>query len=347
MTGKSLLEIAEERVLIVAELSANHGQNLDIAVKSIQAAKEAGADAVKLQTYTPDTITIKSDKSYFRINQGTIWDGTTLYDLYERAYTPWEWHSKLKSVAEDLGMVCFSAPFDKSAVDFLEALSMPAYKIASMEVVDIPLIRYVASKGKPVIVSTGIATESEIVEAVQTCREAGNNQIAILKCTSEYPTPLVDVNLNTIPDMRSRFNTMVGVSDHTLGIEVPIAAVAVGARIVEKHFILDKSIGGPDASFSMEKGEFKRMVDSIRMTEQALGQSTYELSDRARRSREHSRSLFVVEDMKKGELFSEKNLRSIRPGFGLHPRYYDSIIGRKALLDISRGTPLSWEMISE
>jgi len=332
-------------VFIVAEISANHRQEFDLAVKTIRAAKHVGADAVKLQTYTPDTITLRSKSKYFRIRQGTIWDGKTLYDLYEKAYTPWEWQPKLKKIAEDLGLVCFSSPFDKSSVDFLEKMNVPAYKVASFEITDIPLIEYIASKRKPIIISTGIATVSEIREAILACKRAGNKQIALLKCTSSYPTPLEEVNLKTIPDMKKRFKTVVGISDHTLGIFIPCAATVLGAKIVEKHIILDKKIGGPDAAFSLEPGEFHKMVRAVREVERALGSVTYTLSSRAKKNREFSRSLFVVLDMKKGEIFAEENVKSIRPGFGLPPKHYKQILGKKAASDIKRGTPLSWKLI--
>lgn len=330
---------------IVAELSANHNQNFDNAVKLIKEAKKAGADAVKLQTYTPDTITINCSNEYFQIKQGTIWDGRTLYDLYKEAYTPWEWQPKLKEIAENEGLICFSAPFDKTAVDFLEKMNVPAYKVASFEITDIPLIEYIASKGKPVIISTGIATLADIEEAINACKRMNNDQIVLLKCTSEYPSPLEEINLKTIPNMIEIFKTIVGLSDHTLGISVPVAAVALGAKIIEKHFTLSRSIGGPDAAFSLEPEEFSQMVKSIREVEKALGDVSYELSDKSMKSREFSRSLFVVNDVKEGEIFTEENVRSIRPGFGLHPKYYKYILGKKAAKDIDKGTPLNWDLI--
>ena len=333
-------------IFIIAELSANHLQKFDNAVKLIKAAKEAGADAVKLQTYTPDTITIDCDNEYFQIKQGTLWDGKTLYQLYKEAYTPWEWQLKLKEIAESEGLICFSSVFDKSAVDFLEEINVPAYKIASFEITDIPLIEYVASKGKPVIISTGIATLSDIEEAVNACKRMGNNQIALLKCTSAYPAPLEDVNLRTIPNMASTFKTVVGLSDHTLGISVPIASVALGACIIEKHLTLDRSLGGPDAAFSLEPSEFKAMVKSVREVEKALGEVSYNLTEKMKKSRELSRSLFVIKDIKAGEVFTEENVRSIRPGYGLHPRYLKNILGKKAAKDIKNGTPLNSDLIS-
>lgn len=343
--------IAERQVgtelptFIIAELSANHNQDFETAVATIRAAKTAGADAIKLQTYTPDTITVRSDKTYFKINQGTIWDGKTLYDLYQEAYTPWEWQDKLKKVAESEGLVCFSTPFDKTAVDFLEKIHVPAYKIASFEITDIPLIEYVASKGKPVIISTGIATLSDIEEAVNACRRVGNEQIALLKCTSQYPAPVEEANLNTIPNMAETFNVVVGISDHTMELAVPIAAVALGARIIEKHFILDRSIPSPDAAFSLNPEEFRQMVNAVRQAERSLGKVSYELSEKVRRSREHSRSLFAVKDIKAGEALTEENIRSIRPAYGLAPKYLKDVLGRKASVDIPMGTPLRWNLI--
>lgn len=330
---------------IIAELSANHQQKFELAVDTIKAMKKAGADAVKLQTYTPDTITIDSDNEYFQIKQGTIWDGKSLYQLYQEAYTPWEWQPKLKEIAKELGIICFSSPFDKSAVDFLEKMDVPAYKIASFEITDIPLIEYVALKGKPVIISTGIAELCDIEEAVDACKRMRNDRIALLKCTSAYPAPLEDVNLKTIPNIADTFKTVVGLSDHTLGISVPVAAVALGAKIIEKHFILDRNLGGPDAAFSLEPGEFKAMVDAVRSVEKALGEVSYELTEKMKRSREFSRSLFVVQDVKAGEVFTEENVRSIRPGFGLHPRHLKDFIGRRAKCEVKKGTPMSWDMV--
>jgi len=329
---------------IIAELSANHLQKYDNAVKLIKAAKEAGADAIKLQTYTPDTITIDCNSEYFQIKQGTLWDGQTLYELYKKAYTPLEWQPKLKKIAEEENLICFSSVFDKTAVDFLEGINVSAYKIASLEITDIPLIEYVASKGKPIIMSTGIATLSDIEEAVNVCKRMGNEQIALLKCVSAYPTPLEDVNLRTIPNLADTFKTVVGLSDHTLGISVPIASVALGACIIEKHLTLDRSLGGPDAAFSLEPEEFKAMVKSVREAEKALGEVSYDLTEKMKKSREFSRSLFVAKDMKAGETFTKENVRSIRPGYGLPPKYLKEILGKQATQDIKKGTPLSWEL---
>ncbi len=333
-------------VLIVAELSANHQQKFDIAAKTLEAMKNAGADAVKLQTYTPDTITLNCDRACFQIKQGTLWDGTTFHKLYQEAYTPWEWHPKLQEIAHSLGLIFFSSPFDPTAVDLLTQLNVPAYKVASFEITDIPLIEYMASKQKPMIISNGIATLSDLELAVAACHRMGNHDIAILKCTSSYPAPLEEANLRTIPNLRETFGTIVGLSDHTLGSSVSIASVALGARIIEKHFILDKSLGGPDAAFSMEPTEFKQMVDSIRMVEKALGKVSYELSPKVQKSREFSRSLFVVQDMEQGQIFSRDNIRSIRPGFGLHPQYLPTILGKRAATAIAKGTPLAWTMVA-
>lgn len=330
---------------IIAELSANHKQDIEIAKDTIYAMKESGADAVKLQTYTPDTITLDCNNGYFQIKQGTIWDGKTLYQLYQQAYTPWEWHYELKELAEKRGLVFFSTPFDKTAVDFLEELNVPAYKIASFEITDTPLIEYTASKGKPMILSTGIATLSDIQLAKEACKKAENDQIIILKCTSAYPSPLEEANLKTIPNMAQAFDCIVGLSDHTLGISVPIAAVALGAKVIEKHFILSNDIDSPDKAFSLKPEEFQQMVKSIREIEKALGKVTYELSDKIKKSREFSRSLFAVKDIKAGEALSEENIRSIRPGYGLHPKYLKEIISKKARTYIKKGTPLDWSLI--
>ena len=338
--------IGEDKpAFIIAELSANHMNDFDIAVKTIEAMANAGADAVKFQTFTPDTITIDCDNEYFQIKQGTVWDGQVLHELYEDAYMPWDWQPKLKKIAEDLGLIVFSSPFDKTSVDFLEDMDVPAYKIASFEITDIPLIEYVAGKGKPIIISIGIASLDDIELAVNACKGVGNDKISLLKCTSSYPAPLDEINLNTIPDIKDRFGVVVGLSDHTLGGEVSTAAVALGANIIEKHFILDRNMGGPDSEFSMEPHEFKQMVDSIRNIEKALGTVSYELSDKMKSNREFSRSLFVVEDMKKGDIVTVNNVRSIRPGFGAHPKYLDNILGKKVIKDLKKGTPLNLDFI--
>lgn len=334
----------DKRVFIVAELSANHNGSLKNALDTIKAAKEAGADAIKLQTYTADTITLDCDNDYFKIKQGTLWDGKRLYDLYKEAYTPWEWHKELFSCAKSLGLICFSTPFDFSAVDFLEELNNPIYKVASFEITDIPLIRYIAKKQKPIIISSGIAELADIELAIKTCYDAGNDDVTLLKCTSSYPTPLKEANLITIPDMAKRFGVKVGLSDHTLGITAPIVAVSLGAKVVEKHFILDRRMGGVDASFSLEPQEFKAMTKAIREAESLLGCVSYELSPKVKSSRELSRSLFVVEDIAEGEELTSANIRSIRPGFGLHPKYYDEVLGKRATKSIKRGTPLEFGM---
>lgn len=335
----------DEKIFVIAELSANHGHDINIAKKTIKAAKESGADAIKIQTYTADTLTIDCDNEYFKLDSGTIWDGRTLYDLYSEAYTPWEWQRELMEYANSLDLIFFSTPFDKTAVDFLEELNVPLYKVASFEIMDIPLIEYIASKGKPVIISTGVATLSDIEEAVNACKRMGNDQIILLKCTSSYPAKIEDANLNTIPNMKETFGVEVGLSDHTLGITVPIVSIALGARVIEKHFILDKSIGGPDASFSLEPNEFKQMVEAVRDAEKALGKVDYSMNEKKKNSRIFGRSLFVVKDIKAGETFTEENVRSIRPSYGLAPKYFNEIINRKAATDIARGTPLSWDKV--
>jgi len=332
------------KVFMIAELSANHNQSFDTAVKTIIAAKKSGADAIKIQTYTPDTITLNCKNDNFKITRG-IWDGMYLYDLYKEAYTPWDWQPELKRIAEGEGLIFFSTPFDLTAVDLLESMDVPAYKIASFEIFDIPLIEYVAKKQKPVIISTGLAEIEDIELALKTCREAGNDQIALLKCTSSYPAPVEEANLLTIPDMAERFKTIVGLSDHTIGDAVPIASVALGARIIEKHFIIDRKIGGPDSTFSMEPEEFRKMVDTIRNVEKSLGKVEYTLTDDARKTKEHSRSLFVVKDVNMGEKFTTENIKSIRPGYGLHPKFYKEILGKKSKVDLKTGTPLNWQYI--
>ncbi len=332
---------------IVAEMSGNHNMDFDRAVEIMKAAKEAGADAVKIQTYTADTITLDCDDPCFQITQGTLWDGVTLHKLYQTAYTPWEWQPRLKRMAEDMGLLLFSSPFDFTSVDFLEDMYVPAYKIASFEITDIPLIRKVARLGKPVILATGIARLADIELAVQTCREEGNEQVILLKCCSAYPTPYEDVNLRTIPNLAQTFQCLAGLSDHTMGTAVATGAVALGARMVEKHMTLRRSDGGPDAAFSMEPGEFREMVDNIRILEKALGKVTYELSEKQDREREHSRSLFVAQDMKAGDTFTPENLRSVRPADGLHTRYYEQLLGRKITRDARLGTPLAWDLVGE
>ena len=332
------------KTFIVAELSANHGHKLDVALESVRAAKEAGADAVKIQTYTADTITLNCDSDDFKV-KGTLWDGRTLYDLYKEAYTPWEWHQAIFDEAKKCGLICFSTPFDKTAVDFLEDLGNPIMKIASFEITDIPLIEYAAKKGKPMVISTGIAMLEDIELAVKTCKDAGNNDITLLKCTSSYPAPIEDANLMTMVDMKQRYGVKVGLSDHTTGYDVAVAAVALGATLVEKHFILDRSIGGPDATFSMEVGEFASMVKSIRNVEKAIGEVKYPTEPSMIKGREFCRSLYVAEDVKAGEVITERNVRSVRPGFGLPPVYLSDLLGKIAKYDLSRGERFTKEMI--
>jgi len=346
MTNSSILN-KDNSCFIIAELSANHGGDLEIAKETIRAAKRAGADAIKLQTYTADTITLNVKTDDFKIKQGTFWDGQYLYDLYLDASLSWEWHKPLFEVANEEGLICFSSPFDKTAVDFLETLNVPAYKIASFEITDIPLIEYVASKGKPVIISTGIAGLEDIELALAACRKAGNNDITLLQCTSAYPAAPEDANLLTIPDMKKRFKVVVGLSDHTMGIEGPVVAVALGAKVIEKHFILNKSVGGPDAHFSLDEPEFKQMVDAVRITEKMLGKVDYELDAKKLKSREFSRSLYIAEDVKKGEVLTEKNVRSVRPGYGMHPKFYKEVLGKKINQDVVKGTPLNKNMVSD
>ncbi|MCU4177470.1 pseudaminic acid synthase [Carboxylicivirga sp. N1Y90] len=332
-----------QHTLIIAELSANHGHDKSIAIETVRAAKRAGADAIKIQTYTADTLTINCDNECFTI-KGGLWDGRTLYDLYTEAYTPWEWHKEIFETAKEEGLLCFSTPFDKTSVDFLEQFDPPYYKIASFEIQDIPLIEYTASKGRPIIMSTGIAELEDVELAVKTCRDVGNNDITLLKCTSSYPAPIEEANLATIKDLKDRFDVKVGLSDHTLGIVTPLVAVTLGAKVIEKHFILDNSIGGPDASFSLDEQQFSEMVKQVRQVEKTIGKVSYELTDKVKESRKFSRSLFVVKDIKEGEEFTEENVRSIRPGYGLHPKYFSRIIGTTAEKDFSAGSPLKLDL---
>jgi pseudaminic acid synthase len=330
---------------IIAEISANHNGSIDIAIETIKAAKKAGADCVKFQTYTADTITLNHKSDHFKITQGTIWDGKYLYDLYKEAFTPWDWHEELFRICADEGLEFFSSPFDKTAVDFLESLNVPAYKIASFEITDIPLIEYVASKMKPIIISTGIANIEDIKLALEACKKLGNNDVAFLKCTSSYPAPLDQANLLMIKDLSHKFDVISGISDHTMGSLAPIVSVVLGGKIIEKHFILDKSIGGPDSSFSMDQNEFKDMVDSIRAVESSLGIIDYNLTDNQLKSRELARSLFAVENIAAGEDITHKNVRSIRPGHGLHPKYLNHIIGSKIKKNILKGTPIDFSFL--
>lgn len=333
------------RTFIVAELSANHNQDLTVALETISAAAEAGADAIKLQTYTPDTITFPGDSDVFKVNSGSVWDGRTLYDLYSEAYTPWEWHAELFEHARDLGLICFSSPFDPTAIDLLESLDAPAYKVASFEITDIPLIEQMAATGKPMIISTGVALDDDIERALAACTSAGNDQVLLLKCTSSYPAEIGEANLLTMVDMRRRYGTLVGLSDHTTGHAVAAAAAALGACFIEKHLILDRRIGGPDSGFSLEPNEFAELVRAVRDTEDALGKVTYELSPGSMSSRQFVRSLFVVADVRAGDLVTSENVRSIRPGNGLPPGELPALIGRIFARDVSAGTPLAWDQI--
>lgn len=332
------------QTLIIAELSANHGHKIETALETVKAAKRAGADAIKIQTYTADTITIDSQKDDFVI-KGGLWDGYYLYQLYQEAYTPWEWHKAIFDEAKKIGITCFSTPFDKTAVDLLESLDNPIYKIASFEITDIPLIKYVASKGKPIIISTGIATIEDIELALETCYSEGNHDVTLLKCTSAYPASIEDANLMTIQDMRERFGVKVGLSDHTLGSDVALAAVALGAEIVEKHFIIDRSIGGPDCEFSMNKEEFATMVKSIRNVEKALGVVEYPTDPSKIKGRQFCRSLYVAEDIEAGGVITKENVRSVRPGYGLHPKYLEKIIGKYVNVRLYKGERLRIENI--
>lgn len=334
-------------VFIVAELSANHGHRLETALESVRAAARAGADAVKLQTYTADTITLKCSAPDFVVKGTALWDDRTLYDLYEEAFTPWEWHKALFEEAEKCGIRCFSTPFDSSAVDFLESLGNPIYKIASFEITDIPLIEKAASKGKPMVISTGIATPEDIELAINACRACGNSDITLLKCTSAYPAPVEDANLKTMADMQERFGVKVGLSDHTMGSDVALAAVAMGACMLEKHFILDRSIGGPDAAFSMQADEFASLCTAVRNVEKAIGTVNYPEDISSIRGRQFSRSLYVAEDMRKGDLINGRNVRSVRPGYGLHPKYLKDLIGRRVNRDLQAGTRFSLDFVDQ
>lgn len=329
---------------IIAEMSANHLMNYERAKTIVRMAKEAGADAIKLQTYTADTITINCDTEPFRL-EGGLWEGETLYSLYQKAYTPWEWQQDLFDYATELGIDCFSSPFDPTAVDFMEEIEMPAYKIASFEINDIPLIHKVAGTGKPVIISTGVAHLEDIERALQACEEEKNRNVILLKCASAYPCPYEDMNLRAIELMRNTFDCIVGLSDHTLGSEVALGAVALGAKVVEKHVTIKRTDGGPDGAFSMEFDEFAAMVGQIRNLEKALGKATFKLTNNQEDSRTCMRSLYITEDVKQGEILTEKNVRSIRPSGGLHTMYYDQVIGKRARKNLDKGTPLSWDLI--
>jgi len=330
-------DLQKDGTFIIAEMSANHGGDIDIAKETIRVAKECGADAIKLQTYRADTLTLDCDKDDFIIKGGTLWDGRKLYDLYKEAYTPWEWHKELFEYAREIGIDIFSSPFDKSAVDFLEQFNPSAYKIASFEITDYELVRYTASKMRPIIISTGIATIDEIQDVVDICKDEGNSSIILLKCTSAYPAPLEDANLKMIPNIKETFGVEVGFSDHTIGSTAPIMAIALGAKVIEKHFIIDKSIGGADAKFSMDRDEFTDMIKAIREAEKLLGKIDYSMGEKKRKSRQFARSLYVAKDIKRGEVFTEENIKSVRPSFGMHPKYLRNILGQVATRDYSFG----------
>ena len=329
----------------IAEMSGNHNMDVERAVAIVRAAKEAGADAIKLQTYTADTITLNCDDPCFRLEQDALWDGMILHKLYQEAYTPWEWQPKLKKIADELGIILFSSPFDLTSVDFLEELDVPAYKVASSEINDIPLLTKIAKTGKPIIISTGIAYMEDIERALRTCKEAGNENVILLKCSTAYPAPYEEINLKTIPNMAETFDCIAGLSDHTMGSAVAGAGVAVGAKVIEKHLTLRRSDGGVDSAFSMEPEEFKEMVDNVRIIEKALGKVTYELTEKQEKSRKYSRSLFVAQDMKAGDVFTPENLRSVRPGCGLHTKYYEELLGKRISKDAKLGTPMSWDLV--
>ena len=337
-------DLETDGVYIIAELSANHNGSIEVAKETIKAAKEIGANAIKLQTYTADTLTLDCDKEDFIIKGETLWDGAKLYDLYKEAYLPWEWHEELFAYAREIGIDIFSSPFDKSAVNFLEQFNPSAYKIASFEITDYELIRYTASKMKPIIISTGIATIDEIQDAVDICREVGNDEIILLKCTSAYPAKLEDANLKTIPNLAETFGVVAGFSDHTLGTTAPVVATTLGAKVIEKHFILDKSIGGADADFSLDKAEFAQMIQAVRDAEKLLGKVDYSITEKKKKSRQFSRSLYVAEDIKEGDIITEKNVRSVRPGYGLHPKYLKDVLGKKTVKNLEKGTALKMEM---
>lgn len=338
--------LQKDGTYIIAELSANHNGSLQTALETIKAAKEAGANAIKLQTYRADTITLNCKSEDFMINGGTLWDGKNLYELYQEAYTPWEWHEELFEFARSLDIDIFSTPFDKTAVDFLEQFSPNAYKIASFEITDYELVRYTASKQKPIIISTGIATIDEILDVVNICKSVGNENIILLKCTSEYPAPLEEANLKTISNMKETFGVEVGFSDHTIGSTAPIVAISLGAKVIEKHFIIDKSIGGADCEFSMDKKDFTLMVKAIRDTEKLIGIVDYSLNEKRKKQRRFCRSLYISKDIKEGEIFTKENIKSVRPGYGLHPKYLNEIMGKVAEKDYKFGDRLNMQWIN-
>ena len=335
----------ESPVFIIAELSANHNGSIDTAIETVKAAKRAGANCIKLQTFTADTITLDSKKEDFKISQGTLWDGQYLHDLYKTTHLPWEWHEKIMEVAKEEDLICFSSPFDPTSIEFLESLNVPAYKIASFEITDIPLIELAASKGKPVIISTGIAEQEDIELALDACKRMGNNDIALLKCTSSYPAPIDEANMSMVKDLAERYDVISGLSDHTMGSTVPVVATALGAKIIEKHFILDRSIGGADASFSMNEAEFTAMVKAVREAESAVGVISYNLTEKQKKGKDFARSLYIVEDMEAGDIITKENVRSIRPGFGMHPKFFKDVLNKKVVADLEKGTPLKVSFI--
>ena len=331
--------------MIIAEMSANHDCDIEIAKETIRAAKRAGADAIKMQTYTPDTMTLNCQNDDFKVQGGTLWDGRYLHELYQKASLPWEWHKELFDLAKSEGLICFSTPFDISAVDFLEELDCPIYKIASFEIADIPLIEYVAKKQKPIIMSTGIANYEDIKLAIETCRNVGNNDITILKCTSSYPAPINEANLKMMKRFSDDFEVKVGLSDHTMGNLLPILSIAMGATVIEKHFKLNDNVGGADASFSINEKDFKNLVDQVRLAESAMGIETYELTDKQISGKRYGRSIYISNDVKKGEILTEDNIKCVRPGLSLHPRHYNNILGKKVKNDFDKGSRIKLEDI--
>lgn len=341
-----MLQVCDDKPFIIAEMSGNHNQSLERAMKIVEAAAETGVDAIKLQTYTADTMTIDKDTDEFFIaDKDSLWQGESLYNLYKKAYTPWEWQEKIFRHAEELGLICFSTPFDNTSVDFLEGIGCPIYKIASFENIDLPLIRKVAKTGKPIIASTGMASVAELDEMVRTAKENGCEDLTLLKCTSSYPATPEGTNLRTIPHMKELFNCKVGLSDHTLGIGAAVASIALGATVIEKHFTLSRADGGVDSAFSLEPEEMKLLVRECNTAYQALGGVRYNTQAQEKKSLQFRRSLYIVEDMKKGDILTKKNLRSIRPGLGLAPKYYDVLLGKKVNQDIVKGTAVSWDII--
>jgi pseudaminic acid synthase len=330
-----------KKCLIIAELSANHDGDIKIAKETIRAAKRAGADAVKIQTYTSETLTLDCKTDDFKVQGGTLWDGRYLHELYKDASLPWEWHKELFDLAKKEGLICFSTPFDNSAVDLLEELNCPIYKIASFEIADIPLIEYVAQKQKPIIMSTGIANYEDIKLAVETCRKAGNNDITVLKCTSSYPAPINEANLKMMKRFSEDFGVKIGLSDHSIGNLLPILSIAMGATVIEKHFKLNDEVGGADASFSVNEQDFKILVDEIRLAELAMGVESYELTDKQISGKRYGRSLYISKDLKSGDILTKENIKSVRPGLSLHPKYYNDVLGKQVIKDLNKGSRFS------